>query len=76
MRANRHVGAIEHPIASPMRTADSIAVRFTTGSAPGSARHTGHTCVLGAAPKSVAHPQNIFETVFSSTCTSSPSTGS
>ena len=43
-----------------MRMADSTAVPFTTGSEPGSARHTGHTCVLGAAPNVVEHPQNIL----------------
>ncbi len=59
-----------------MRIADSTATAFTAGSAPGSPRHTGHTWVLGAAPNSVGQPQNIFVTVPSSTCTSSPSTGS
>src|SRR4051812_16441734 len=62
--------------ASPIRTADSRAFSLRTGSAPGSPRQTGQTWVLGAAPKTVEQPQNIFVTVLSSTCTSSPSTGS
>src|SRR4051812_49281089 len=56
--------------------ADSTALALTTGIAPGRPRHTGQTWVLGSAPNSVAHPQNIFEAVFSSTCTSSPNAGS
>ncbi len=32
--------------------------------------------MFGSAPNSVEQPQNIFDAVFSSTCTSSPSTGS
>ena len=59
-----------------MRMADSTAAALSTGSAPGSPRHTGQTWVLGSAPNAVAHPQNILVTVDSSTCTSSPSTGS
>ena len=62
--------------ASPIRIADSTADRLTTGSAPGRPRHTGQTWVFGSAPNSVGQPQNIFVFVFSSTCTSSPSTGS
>ena len=62
--------------ASPIRIADSTPTSLTTGSAPGSPRHTGHTCVLGSAPNAVAHPQNILVAVLSSTWTSSPSTGS
>ncbi len=53
-----------------------MALAFTTGSEPGSPRQTGQVWVLGSAPNSVEQPQNILETVFSSTCTSSPSTGS
>ena len=49
---------------------------LATGSDPGSARQVGQTWVLGGAPKVVLHPQNIFECVPSSTCVSSPSTGS
>jgi hypothetical protein len=36
---------------------------LSTGSAPGSPRHTGQTWELGGAPKVVGHPQNIFEAV-------------
>ena len=59
-----------------MRIADSTAFSLTTGSAPGSPRQTGHTCVLGSAPNSVAQPQNILVAVLSSTWTSRPMTGS
>ena len=59
-----------------MRIADSTAVRFTTGSEPGRPRQTGQTWVFGSAPNSVGQPQNILLFVDSSTCTSSPSTGS
>src|ERR1700752_93338 len=62
--------------ASPIRIADSTAASFSTGSEPGSPRHTGHTWVLGSAPNVVAQPQNILVAVDSSTCTSRPSTGS
>ena len=55
--------------------ADSTAVRLTTGSEPGSPRHTGQTWVFGSAPKVVAQPQNILETVLSSMWTSRPITG-
>ena len=56
--------------------ADSTPTSLTTGSDPGSPRHTGQTWVFGSAPKVVAQPQNILVCVPSSTCTSSPSTGS
>src|SRR6478735_749752 len=59
-----------------MRIADSTALPFTTGIAPGRPRQVGQTCVLGSAPNSVGHPQNIFEAVLSSTWTSRPSAGS
>src|SRR5690348_998150 len=62
--------------ARPIRIVDSIAFSLAVGSEPGSARHTGQTCVFGGAPKVVGQPQNIFEAVPSSTCVSSPSTGS
>jgi hypothetical protein len=58
------------------RLVDSIACALTTGSAPGSPRQTGQVCVLGSAPKVVSQPQNIFDAVPSSTCVSSPMTGS
>ena len=56
--------------------ADSMALAFTTGSDPGSPRQTGQVWVFGSAPNTVEQPQNIFDAVFSSTCTSRPSTGS
>ena len=62
--------------ASPIRIADSTAASLSTGSEPGSPRHTGHTWVFGSAPNSLAQPQNILVAVDSSTCTSMPSTGS
>ncbi len=62
--------------ARPIRIVDSIAVAFTTGSAPGRPRQTGQVWVLGSAPNSVAQPQNILLAVPSSTCVSSPITGS
>ena len=40
---------------------------FGTGSAPGNARHTGHTFVFGSPPNSFGHPQNILLVVFNST---------
>jgi hypothetical protein len=54
----------------------SIAARLATGRLPGSPRHTGQVWVFGSAPKSVGQPQNIFVAVPSSTCVSSPITGS
>jgi hypothetical protein len=59
-----------------MRITDSTALPFNTGSEPGRPRQTGQVCVFGSAPNSVEQPQNIFETVFSSTCTSRPIAGS
>jgi hypothetical protein len=59
-----------------MRMALSTPTALRTGSDPGRPRQVGHTWVLGGAPKVVAQPQNIFVFVPSSTCTSSPSTGS
>ncbi len=47
--------------------ADSTATALTTGSEPGSPRHTGHTWVLGSAPNLLAQPQNILVAVDSST---------
>ena len=55
---------------------DSTATRFSTGSDPGSPRQVGQVWLFGGAPKVVSQPQNIFETVPSSTCTSRPRTGS
>src|ERR687887_1508914 len=60
--------------ARPMRLANSIARALTTGSEPGSPRHTGHTWLLGSAPKVVGQAQNIFVAVASSTWVSMPMT--
>ena len=57
-------------------TANSTALRFNTGNAPGSPRHTGQTCELGGAPKAVEQAQKILLLVRSCACTSSPMTGS
>src|SRR6478735_1076717 len=62
--------------ASPTRTIDSTATAFSTGREPGSPRQVGQTWLLGGAPNVVSQPQNIFDTVPSSTCTSRPRTGS
>src|SRR5436853_794364 len=57
-------------------TANSTARRLSTGSTLGMPRHTGHTLVLGGAPKRVEHEQKILVSVSNWTCTSSPITGS
>src|SRR6185312_6400947 len=62
--------------ASAPRIASSTAWRLSTGKAPGSARHTGQTFVLGGAPNASAQPQKILVRVASWQCTSSPITGS
>ena len=54
----------------------SIAALLITGSEPGRPRQTGQTAALGSEPKTVGQPQNILATVPSSTCVSSPITGS
>ena len=54
----------------------SIALRFITGSEPGRPRQTGQTWEFGSAPNAVGQPQNILVRVPSSTCVSSPNTGS
>jgi hypothetical protein len=51
--------------ASATRTPYRNTFRLSTGSTPGSPKQTGHTWLLGAAPKAVAHPQKIFEAVLS-----------
>ena len=58
------------------RTANSTALRFSTGSTPGMPRHTGHTLLFGGAPKRVEQEQKIFVSVNNWTWTSSPITGS
>ncbi len=57
-----------------MAMASSTAFWLTTGSEPGSPRHTGHTLVLGWSPNRFGHPQNSLVAVFSSQCTSRPMT--
>src|SRR5277367_517 len=56
-------------------TANSTARRFNTGSAPGSPRQVGQTCVFGSPPYRFTHPQKAFDSVSSCTWTSSPITG-
>ena len=68
--------AIEQFSARPILIVYSIAVRLITGSEPGRPRQTGQTWVFGSAPKPVGQPQNILVLVPSSTCVSSPMTGS
>src|SRR5271157_2468162 len=67
---------MRHSKAIAARTANSTALRLSTGRAPGSPRHTGHTLVFGGSPKRVEHEQKIFDAVNSCTWTSSPMTGS
>ena len=57
-----------------MAMAISTARALSTGSDPGRPRHTGQTLVLGSSPNMFRHPQNSFEAVLSSQCTSSPTT--
>src|SRR5579859_308071 len=54
--------------------ARSTAPRLATGSTPGRAMSTALAWVLGAAPKAVDAPENIFERVESCTCVSRPMT--
>jgi hypothetical protein len=70
------VSWIVQPRASAARMAKSTAARFSTGNAPGSPRHTGHTCVLGSPPKAALQPQKIFDAVSSCAWISSPMTAS
>ena len=58
------------------RVANSTALRFSTGSAPGKPRQTGQTLVFGRSPKCVEQEQKILVAVSSWTWTSSPMTGS
>ena len=51
--------------ANAARIARSTAVLFSTGSAPGRPKQTGHVLEFGAAPKLVGHPQKIFVAVSS-----------
>src|SRR5436305_1423500 len=54
----------------------SIALRFGTGSEPGSARQTGHVWELGVSKYATGQRQNIFVRVFRWTWISRPMTGS
>src|SRR5690606_10210840 len=64
------------PIARPNWIARSTAVRFITGSAPGSARSTGDVCVFGSAPNCVGEPLKILLLVVNCACVSRPITTS
>lgn len=56
----------------------STARSLATGNAPGIPEQTGQTAIFGSASteSTTAQPQNIFDSVASSTWTSSPITGS
>src|SRR6266700_5698821 len=69
------VSRISQLIALAASTANSTALRFSTGSAPGNPRHVGQTCVFGSPPYLFTQPQNAFDSVRSWTWTSSPITG-
>src|SRR5918999_2318544 len=65
------------PMATPVARTCSTARRLMTGRLPGSPRQTGHVSVFGGASwTSVEQPQNIFDTVRSWTCISTPMTAS
>ena len=74
MRAKTLRRLIVAPTATPNAIARSTAPRLGTGSTPGSAMSTADACVLGPAPKAVAAPENIFDTVDNWACVSSPMT--
>ena len=61
-------------VAAASGPAVAVALRFATGSEPGSPRHTGHVRVLASPPNVVGQAQNIFDSVASSTWHSSPIT--
>ena len=56
--------------------ANSTALRFKTGSAPGRPKQTGQTFEFGGSPNRVEQEQKILLVVSNWTCTSSPMTGS
>jgi len=56
--------------------AQTTASRLSTGNTPGSAISTAQAWALGAAPKAVAAPENIFDCVCSWAWVSSPITTS
>ncbi len=51
---------MRQPAAIPMRSARSTTSRFSTGSAPGSPRQTGHTWLFAVSPNRVEQPQNAL----------------
>src|ERR1035441_6787750 len=63
-------------MASEASVAKATACSLSTGKAPGSARQTGQTFVLGSEPNRLAQPQKALVAVSSCTWTSSPMTGS
>src|SRR6267154_1369691 len=67
---------MRQPSAIAASVANSTALRFRTGNAPGIPRQTGQTFVLGGSPKPVEQEQKILEAVSNCTWTSSPMTGS
>lgn len=58
--------------ATPSLTANSMILEFSTGSAPGSPMHIGHTVELGCEPYTYGHVQNAFVCVESWTWVSIP----
>jgi hypothetical protein len=67
LRWNSDRSVIRQLRAEPILAIHSIAFPFVTGSAPGSAKQVGHTLTLGSSPKPTLQPQNIFDSVNSST---------
>ncbi len=57
------VSRISQLIAFAASTANSTALRFSTGSAPGSPRQVGQICVFGSPPYLFTQPQNAFDSV-------------
>jgi len=76
LRAKIDVSRIWQFSAIAARVANSTALRFRTGNAPGKPRQTGQTWVFGGRPKRAEQEQKILLSVKSWTCTSSPITGS
>src|SRR5215831_19189165 len=67
---------MSHPVAIAMRSANSTARPFSTGSTPGRPSETGSISLLGGAPNAADGPEKIFERVWSCTWHSRPMTGS
>jgi hypothetical protein len=76
LRANTERGAISAPTARPNLIAQTTASRLSTGSTPGRAMSMAQAWALGAAPKAVAAPENIFDCVRSWAWVSRPMTTS